>query len=80
MNGAQKQIFARPLELPSKDSHAQSMYENLTVGMTVRCCKAVQKLSLSDTGTVIQIDRNKDLHDINVKVCTILEQKRLLFY
>lgn len=43
------------------------MLENIAVGMNVRCRQSVHSLTVSDTGTVLQVKKN-GLDDFNVKV------------
>lgn len=61
----------------SNDNYARNMRKSLTVGMNVRCRQSVQRLSISDTGTVIEIKLVNDLHDYNVKV-TLVDTQRII--
>ncbi|ODN06550.1 E3 ubiquitin-protein ligase HERC2 [Orchesella cincta] len=63
----QPEIFKKPSDFNSNDEYARYVQEQISIGMTVRCCLTFDDLYEGDIGKVVKLDLD-GLHDLNVQV------------
>ena len=69
MHAFQSGEFLRPSDFSNEYSYSDYVKENVTIGMSVECCKNFLDLEVGDIGVVVKINNNRDL---GIKVCIFL--------